>query len=90
MLREVISNEWFTILIVLSLVILAFAKFSFSLRFSEYLGVLGNSKYLKIYAREQKFFDQFDALLFVNMVVGVSIFSFIALMSTLVVVSSIF
>jgi hypothetical protein len=78
MLREVISNEWFTILIVLSLGVLAFAKFSFSVRFSEYLGVLGNSKYLKIYAREQKFFDQFDALLFANMVVAVSIFSFIA------------
>ena len=77
MLREVISNEWFTILIVLSLGILAFAKFSFAVRFNEYLGVLGNSKYLKIYAREQKFFDQFDALLFVNMIVSVSIFSFI-------------
>ena len=77
MLREVISNEWFTILIVLSLGILAFAKFSFAVRFNEYLGVLGNSKYLKIYTREQKFFDQFDALLFVNMIVSVSIFSFI-------------
>ena len=77
MLREVISNEWFTILIVLSLGVLAFAKFTYSLRFNEYLGVLGNSKYLKIYAREQKFFDQFDALLFTNLIIAVSIFSFI-------------
>ena len=78
MLREVISNEWFTILIVLCLGVLAFAKFTFAIRFNEYLGVLGNSKYLKIYAREQKFIDQFDSLLFVNLIISLSIFSFIA------------
>ena len=67
MLREVISNEWFTILIVLSLCILAFAKYAFSNRFNDYLWVVGNSKYLKVYAREQKFIDHFDSLLFVNL-----------------------
>jgi len=77
MLREVISNEWFTILIVLCLCILAFAKFSFSRRFNEFVGVIGNSKYLKIYAREQKFIDQFDALLFFNLIVSFSIFLFL-------------
>lgn len=77
MLREVISNEWFTILIVLSLCILAFAKYAFSNRFNDYLWVVGNSKYLKIYAREQKFIDQFDSLLFVNLIISLSIFSFI-------------
>jgi len=77
MLRETISNEWFTILIVFSLCVLAFAKYTFSNRFNDYLWVLGNSKYLKIYAREQKFIDQFDSLLFVNLVISLSIFSFI-------------
>ena len=77
MLREVISNEWFTILIVLSLCILAFAKYAFSNRFNDYLWVIGNSKYLKIYAREQKFIDQFDSLLFVNLVISLSIFTFL-------------
>ena len=77
MLRETISNEWFTILIVFSLCVLAFAKYAFSNRFNDYLWVLGNSKYLKIYAREQKFIDQFDSLLFVNLVISLSIFSFI-------------
>ena len=77
MLREIISNEWFTILIVFSLCILAFAKFAFSNRFNDYLWVVGNSKYLKIYAREQKFIDQFDSLLFINLVISLSIFSFI-------------
>jgi len=77
MLREIISNEWFTILIVFSLCVLAFAKYAFSNRFNDYLWVIGNSKYLKIYAREQKFIDQFDSLLFINLVISLSIFSFI-------------
>jgi hypothetical protein len=77
MLREIISNEWFTILIVFSLCILAFAKYAFSNRFNDYLWVIGNSKYLKIYAREQKFIDQFDSLLFVNLIISLSIFSII-------------
>ena len=76
-MREVISNELFTILIVLGLCILAFAKYAFSNRFSDYLWVIGNSKYLKIYAREQKFIDQFDSLLFVNLIISLSIFSFV-------------
>jgi hypothetical protein len=77
MMREVISNELFTILIVLGLCILAFAKYAFSNRFNDYLWVIGNSKYLKIYAREQKFIDQFDSLLFVNLIISLSIFSFV-------------
>jgi hypothetical protein len=78
MLREVVSNEWFTVFIVLSLVFLTLSKFLFSRRFDDFLAVIGNSKYLKIYAREQKFIDGFDTLLFLNLVISVSIFSFLA------------
>ena len=77
MLREVITNEWFTILFVLCLAVLAFAKYSFSSRFSDFFMVIGNSRYLKIYARDQKFVDLFDALLFVNLIISLSIFGFI-------------
>ena len=51
----------------------------FPRRFNDFVSVLGNSKYLKIYAREQKFFDQFDALLFGNLVISLSIFGYICL-----------
>lgn len=78
MLRETISNEWFTLLIVLSLCILAIAKYAFSKRFNDFLWLIGNSKYLKIYAREQKFIDRFDALLFFNLIISVSIFLYIS------------
>jgi hypothetical protein len=41
------------------------------------VSVIGNSKYLKIYVREQKFLDKFDALLFVNLILSTAIFCFI-------------
>jgi hypothetical protein len=83
MLRDPVSNEWFTILIVLCICILAFAKLIYNKRFNDFIGVIGNSKYLKIYARDQKFIDQFDALLFINLIISFSIFAFITY-STLV------
>jgi hypothetical protein len=78
MLRETISNEWYTILFVLSLLSITLAKYFYSSRFAEFLTVIGNSKYLKIYVKEQKFVDLFDALLFMNQLIAFSIFGFIA------------
>lgn len=78
MIREVSSYELFTILIVISLVFIAMAKLKAPKRFEDFLYVLGNSKYLKIYSKEQKFFDMFDALLFINLILSASIFCCIA------------
>ena len=83
MLREVISNEWFTVLFLISLGILAFTKYSYSSRFDDFVALIGNSKYLKIYSRDQKFIDLFEALLFINLVITLSLFAFISY-STLV------
>ncbi|NCP51493.1 MAG: DUF4271 domain-containing protein [Flavobacteriales bacterium] len=79
MLRNAPSYELFTILIVLGIVFIASAKMVFPKRFNDFVYVLGNSKYLKIYSREQKFFDKFDAFLFVNLVISLTIFIFICL-----------
>nr|WP_321232456.1 DUF4271 domain-containing protein [uncultured Psychroserpens sp.] len=83
MLRDVISNDWFTLFLLLGLVCITLSKYVFTHRFKDFIAVIGNSKYLKIYARDQKFIDGFDALLFLNGIVSVSIFSFISY-STLV------
>ena len=77
MLRQIITNDWFSILFVLCLAILAIAKYTFSNRFNDFLWVIGNSKYLKIYVKEQKFIDKFDTLLFSNLIISSSIFLFI-------------
>lgn len=78
MLREVLSNDLFTIAIVIGLVLIALSKAMNPKRFNDFSIVLGNSKYLKIYARDQKFFDLFDALLFSNYTISLSVFSVIA------------
>ena len=78
MLRDVISNDWFTLFLILGLVLITLSKFLFAHRFKDFLVVIANSKYLKIYARDQKFIDGFDALLFTNSIFSVSIFSYIS------------
>ena len=77
MIRDAASNELFTILLVLGLVIIAAAKLLAPKRFSDFVFIVGDFKYLKIYSRDQKFFDKFDALLFVNLILSVSVFCFI-------------
>ncbi|MFK7781920.1 DUF4271 domain-containing protein [Psychroserpens sp.] len=77
MLREVISNDWFTIFLILGLAFITLCKYLFASRFKDFVTVIGNSKYLKIYARDQKFIDGFDALLFLNLIISVSIFFYV-------------
>lgn len=77
MIREINTNELFTILIVIGLMLVAITKLISPRRFADFIAVLGNSKYLKIYERDQKFFDKFDAMLFFNLIFSVSIFCFI-------------
>lgn len=75
-MRDVISNEWFTGFMVLGLLCITMAKVLFTNRFLDFIGVLGNSKYLKLYTRDQKFVDGFDSLLFFNLVIALSIFGY--------------
>ncbi|WP_027138339.1 DUF4271 domain-containing protein [Gaetbulibacter saemankumensis] len=74
MLRDIVSNELFTIFIMLGLVNVAITKLIAPHRFNDFVVIIGNSKYLKIYSRDQKFFDKFDALLFFNLILSTSIF----------------
>ena len=74
MLRPIIFNEIFTILLIAGLIIVAIAKLVAPKRFNDFVLVLGNDKYLKIYSRDQKFFDTFDALLFGNLILSISVF----------------
>ncbi|WP_299553574.1 DUF4271 domain-containing protein [Seonamhaeicola sp.] len=78
MLREIVSNELFTVLLVIGLAVVAIAKLTDPKRFNDFIFVIGNSKYLKIYTKDQKFFDKFDALLFGNLIITSSIFTYIS------------
>lgn len=76
MLREIISNELFTVLLVIGLTFVAIAKLTNPQRFDDFIYVIGNSKYLKIYSKDQKFFDKFDGLLFCNLIICSSVFGY--------------
>jgi len=78
MLREVISNEWITILIVICITILTIVKFSYSKRFNDFSRIIVNSNYLKIYSRDNKYIDNFNVLLFANQIIGIFIFAYLS------------
>ncbi len=73
-MRNFITYEWFTIFTIIGLFAIVAAKYINTLRFNDFLYVIGNSKYLKIYTKDQKFIDQFDSFLFVNLTLSFSIF----------------
>jgi hypothetical protein len=77
-MRNFITHEWFTIFTIIGLFAIVTAKIINTLRFNDFLYVIGNSKYLKIYTRDQKFIDQFDSFLFVNLALSLSIFLYFA------------
>ncbi|WP_282123214.1 DUF4271 domain-containing protein [Algibacter mikhailovii] len=77
MLRNIVSNELFTVLLVVSLIVVAIAKLVSPKRFNDFILIIGNDKYIKIYSREQRFFDNFDALLFSNLILSISVFCMI-------------
>ena len=77
-MRNYITHEWFTFFTMIGLFAIVTAKFINTSRFNDFLYVIGNSKYLKIYTKDQKFIDQFDSLLFVNLTLSLSIFIYFA------------
>ena len=79
MLRNAMFNDWYTILIVVSLVFIATAKLLYSKRFNDFFEIFRNSNYLKIYLKDQKFINLFDGLLFANLILSLAIFVVISL-----------
>ena len=66
MLREVLFNDLYTIIIVVSLAIIVSAKLLNFNRFTDFIRLFGTTNYLKIYFKDHRFLDPFDILLFLN------------------------
>ncbi|WP_203256052.1 DUF4271 domain-containing protein [Hyunsoonleella ulvae] len=79
MLREIPSHTLYTILLLICLVTIAIAKSMAPRRFHEFIMVISNSRYLKIYGKDQKFIDYYDSLLFVNLIISGTIFSMLCI-----------
>ena len=74
MLREVPSYTLYTILLLICLVTITLSKIIAPKRFNDFILVISNSRYLKIYGKDQKFLDYYDGLLFLNLVISGAIF----------------
>ncbi len=79
MLRQIISIEIYTLIITFCLVILAIAKHNNTSRFYSFLLILGNTKYFKVFYRQQKYFDNFNILLYINLILSTSLFIYLGL-----------
>ena len=77
MLREFVSNDWYVVFCLASLVIILMAKKRDAYRFTAFLKLFGNNNYLRIYLKEHSFFDQFDSLLFMNFCINIVVFGWI-------------
>lgn len=74
MLRDFVSNDWYIVFCLVSLVVILMAKKIDAQRFSAFLKLFGNNNYLRIYLKEHSFFDRFDSLLFINFCINIVVF----------------
>lgn len=77
MLRTIAQTELFTVLLMVCLFLITLSKLLYMKRFRDFIKIMIHFRYVRLYSREQRFFDFFDALLFGNTVVGLSIFMYL-------------
>lgn len=73
MLREYISTDVFTLLLLLCLFLVVGVRQLYVSRFNYYIQVIWNVRYLKFYSRNRKGLDVFSTLLFLNFLIAISI-----------------
>jgi len=78
MIREIIVNDMYTAIIVVSLAIIATAKLINYNRFTRFLSLLGTSNYLRIYFKDHHFLDSFDVVLFLNFCINGTLIGFLS------------
>ena len=78
MLRDYFSQDIFTVLVIISLLLIVTVRQLFSIRFIDYLDVIWNVRYLKIYSRDRKKIDVYNIILFTNFLIVISLFAFLS------------
>jgi len=72
--RIVENKDWVTILFIVALIIVAITKSAFENRFSDFINLIANNKYLKIYKDSGNLMSWFTILLFVVQLISLSFF----------------
>lgn len=77
MLRDYFTQDLFTIFCLVNLILVVVVRQRYSFRFSDYLQVVWNVKYFKLYSKEKKRIDGFNSILFLNFLIAIGLFSHI-------------
>lgn len=72
--RIVENKDWITIIFVVALIVVAIAKAGFENRFNDFMNLIVNNKYLKIYKDPSNLMSWFTILLFVVQLISFSFF----------------
>ncbi len=81
MLRDLNNVDVLTLTIVGCLLIVAITKLLFPKRFNQFVSLLINSRHSNLYIKEQRFFDLFEGLLFLNFAINLGLLAYIYLSS---------
>jgi hypothetical protein len=76
--RNVITQDWFTIILVVCMALLAITRFTYERRFFNFIGVIGNDKYLKKSGKD-RFQDPFNLMLFTVQLLSIGAFIYLIL-----------
>ncbi len=79
--RNIEHNEYFTFLILVSLLIILFIKRVYTYQFMEFLNVLTNGKYFILHNKGRVKKNLFNSLFYIFFAINISVFGFISLKS---------
>ena len=80
MLREFITQDLYLGFLLICLILVCVTRQLFSTRFSEFISILWNNRYLKLYSRDhRRQIDIFNFLLLVNFVVSLGLFIYVSI-----------
>lgn len=73
MLRDLYTVDILTLTFIGCIIIVALSKSLFTKRFNEFILLLFNSRHTNQYIKEQRFFDLFEGLLFLNFIINLGL-----------------
>ncbi|MEP0265280.1 DUF4271 domain-containing protein [Dokdonia sp.] len=76
-LKTIINKDWIALLLILSFIVIAVAKFFYGQRFLNLIPFLGSDKYVMTRSKDKGFFNLFTILLSVHQIVLISLFLFL-------------
>ncbi|WP_108804889.1 DUF4271 domain-containing protein [Aquimarina sp. Aq107] len=77
--RELISTDWITIVIMVSITLLASAKLINSIRFSEFIMLFNTNKYVVVNQKGNKLSTFFNSVLILAQILSISLFAYLCI-----------